>query len=71
MTFDMNAIHARTVAKRASAGLVSNDGIACATQAEKAYRDFRVELKARGDWGNLPADLECRLDVLRAAYRAT
>lgn len=70
MAFDMNAIHARTIAKRAAAGLIADDGIACATQAEKAYRDFRVQMKARNDWGNLPADLERRLDALRAAYRA-
>ena len=71
MTFDMNAIHARTVAKRAAAGLVAADGVACATLAEKAYRDFRAQMKARDDWGNLPSDLERRLDVLRAAYRAS
>lgn len=68
---DMNALHARTVAKRAAAGLIADDGIACATQAEKAYRDFRAQMKARDDWGNLPANLERRLNALRSAYRAS
>lgn len=68
---DMNALHARIVANRAAAGLVAADGVACATSAEKAYRDFRVQMKTRDDWGNLPADLERRLDALRAAYRAS
>ena len=68
---DMNALHARITANRAAAGLVAADGVACATSAEKAYRDFRVEMRARDDWGNLPANLERRLNALRSAYRAS
>ena len=68
---DMNALHARIVANRAAAGLVAADGVACATSAEKAYRDFRCEMKARDDWGNLPLNLERRLNALRSAYRAS
>ena len=67
---DMNAIHARVTARRAASGLMSACGIACATQAEKAYRDFRHEMAKRDDWGNLPKDLEVRLvDLKKAAKR--
>ena len=67
--FDMAKIHAATVAKRAAQGLIAADGVACANHAEKAWRDFRVEMKARDDWGNLPAELDARLAALHAAYR--
>ena len=66
---NMDALHARVTARRAAAGLMSTCGIACATRAEKEYRDFRHEMTKRDDWGNLPADLHNRLIALRAAAR--
>jgi hypothetical protein len=68
--FDMDATFAKVFARRAAAGLVAKDGIACASLAEKTYRDFRYEMKQRPDWGNLPSDLHSRLVDLHSASRA-
>ena len=65
--FDMNALAARVTARRAEAGLIAKDGVACAKKAQKAYHDLRHDLKQRSDWGNLPADLEAQLIAAKAA----
>ena len=64
---DMNALLARKTAERAARGLIADNGIACATEAQKAYYDRRTALKARDDWGNLPPHLEAELIALKAA----
>lgn len=60
----------KTYEKRVAAGMLASDGVACANTAEKAWRDFRFEMKQRDDWGNLPPDLEVKLQNLADAYRA-
>lgn len=58
---DMNALLASKTAERAAKGLIANNGTACATAAQRDYFNFRDEMMARDDWGNLPADLEEKL----------
>jgi len=66
---NMEKLHAAVTARRAAAGLIAKDGIACATAAEKEYRDFRFEMKQREDWGNLPTVLHARLVALKEAAK--
>lgn len=67
---DMDALAARVTARRAEAGLIAKDGVACANEAQKAYRDLRHDLQQRADWGDLPPEIEARLTAAKNAARA-
>jgi len=64
---DINAHFAAVKARRAAAGLVADNGTHCATTAQRDYMNLRDKLRARADWGALPADLEAQLIAARNA----
>jgi len=68
---NMDALAARIRQSREERGLIAKDGTAAATAAQKAYYDFRHDMRQRSDWGALPADLEKKLIRLRNAARVS
>ena len=71
MYFDMDAVAARVIARRAALNLMSKDGVACANEAQKRFHDLRHDLRQREDWGDLPADLERKLIEAKRVARGS